>query len=166
VSFVDFYRNHPEEDAMPSLEYEFSYRASVKALINVGAGPYGNRNIAEVTGGDFEGPRLKGKILSGGADWALVGPDGRARLDVRTQLLTDDGATIYLAYYGIIDFNEKAQKALEKQTGTEFEDHYWRTNPRFETGDPRYAWLNQTLFVGEGRMLRGLVVEYRVYRVT
>jgi Protein of unknown function (DUF3237) len=100
VSFVDFYRNHPEEDAMPSLEYEFSYRASVKALINVGAGPYGNRNIAEVTGGDFEGPRLKGKILSGGADWALVGPDGRARLDVRTQLLTDDGATIYLAYYG------------------------------------------------------------------
>jgi hypothetical protein len=151
---------------MPSLEYEFTYRATLKALINVGAGPYGNRNIAEVTGGDFEGPRLKGKILSGGADWALVGPDGRARLDVRTQLLTDDGATIYLAYYGIIDFNEKAQKALEKQTGTEFEDHYWRTNPRFETGDPRYAWLNQTLFVGEGRMLRGLVVEYRVYRVT
>jgi hypothetical protein len=26
--------------------------------------------------------------------------------------------------------------------------------------------LNQTLFVAEGRMLRGLVVEYRVYRVT
>jgi hypothetical protein len=28
-----------------------------------------------------------------------------------------------MPYYGIIDFNEKAQKALEKQTGTEFEDH-------------------------------------------
>ena len=151
---------------MPSLEYEFSYRATLKASLNVGAGPYGNRIVAEVTGGDFEGPRLKGKILSGGADWALVGPDGRARLDVRVQLLTGDGAAIYLAYYGIIEFNAKAQQALEKQTGTEFADHYWRTNPRFETGDPRYAWLNQALFVGEGRMLPSLVVEYRVYRVT
>ena len=151
---------------MPSLEYEFTYRATLKPPLNVGAGPYGNRIVAEVTGGDFEGPRLKGKILSGGADWALVGPDGRARLDVRVQLLTGDGAGIYLAYYGIIEFNAKAQQALEKQIGTEFADHYWRTNPRLETGDPRYAWLNQTLFVGEGRMLPSLVVEYRVYRVT
>jgi Protein of unknown function (DUF3237) len=151
---------------MPSLEYEFSYRATLKPALNVGVGPYGNRIVAEVTGGDFEGPRLKGKILSGGADWALVGPDGRARLDVRIQLLTGDGAAIYLSYFGTIEFNAKAQQALEKQTGTEFADHYWRTNPRFETGDPRYAWLNQALFVGEGRMLPSLVVEYRVYRVT
>ena len=150
---------------MPSLEYEFSYRATLKAPVNVGAGPYGNRVVAEVTGGDFEGPRLKGRILSGGADWALVGPDGRARLDVRAQLLTHDGAAIYLSYPGVIDFNEKAQKAVEKGTGTEFGDHYWRTTPRFETGDPRYSWLNQAVFVGEGRMLPGLVVEYRVYRV-
>ena len=151
---------------MPSLEYEFSYRVTVKPLLNVGAGPYGNRGVAEVTGGEFEGPRLRGKILSGGADWALVGPDGRARLDVRVQLVTDDGAAIYLSYYGIIDFNAKAQQALEKKTGTEFADHYWRTDPRFETGDPKYAWLNQALFVAEGRMLPDLLVEYRVYRVT
>jgi hypothetical protein len=37
----------------------------------------------------------------------------------------------------------------------------WRSS----TADPRYAWLNQTFFVGEGRMLPGLIVEYRVYRV-
>jgi hypothetical protein len=151
---------------MPSLEYEFSYRVKVKPTLNIGAGPYGDRVVAELIGGEFEGARLKGKILSGGADWALVGPDGRARLDVRGQLVTDDGAAIYLCYFGIIEFNAKAQQALERGTGTEFADHYWRTNPRFETGDPRYAWLNQTLFVGEGRMLPDLVVEYRVYRVT
>lgn len=151
---------------MPSLEYEFTYRATLKPPIPVGAGPYGNRVVAEVTGGEFEGARLAGKISSGGGDWALVGPDGRARLDVRMQLVTNDGAILYLAYYGTIEFNAKAQQALEKQAGTEFADHYWRTSPRFETGDPRYAWLNQTVFVGEGRMLPGLVVEYRVYRVT
>ena len=49
---------------------------------------------------------------------------------------------------------------------TAFGDQYFRTSPRFETGDQRYAWLNQSLFVGEGRVFPGLGVEYRVYRVT
>jgi hypothetical protein len=38
--------------------------------------------------------------------------------------------------------------------------------PRLETGDPRYEWVNQTVFVAEGRLHRGPVVEYRVFRVT
>jgi Protein of unknown function (DUF3237) len=33
-----------------------------------------------------------------------------------------------------------------------------------ETGDPRYAWVNTTFFIGEGRVLPGLGVEYRVWR--
>lgn len=35
-----------------------------------------------------------------------------------------------------------------------------------ETGDARYAWVNTSLFVGEGRAIEGLGVEYRVARVT
>jgi hypothetical protein len=37
---------------------------------------------------------------------------------------------------------------------------------RLETGDERYAWVNQTLFVADGRVHPGPVVEYRVHRVT
>jgi len=40
-----------------------------------------------------------------------------------------------------------------------------RLTPRIETGDPRYAWLNHTIFVGEGRLQPGRVIEYKVYRV-
>ena len=47
---------------------------------------------------------------------------------------------------------------------TEFGDQYFFTNPRVETGDPRYAWLNTTFFVGQGRMLAGNGVEYRLWR--
>ena len=43
---------------------------------------------------------------------------------------------------------------------------YFRTSPRMETGDARYAWVNTSLFVGEGRVIEGLGVEYRVARVT
>jgi uncharacterized protein DUF3237 len=150
-----------------NLEYEFSYRARLKPPLAVGQGPYGTRIFFEVLDGDFEGKRLKGKLTSGGGDWLLVGPDGWGRLDVRAQFVTDDGATLYLAYFGILEMTAKVQAAVtDVKTGTDFGDQYFRSNPRFETGDPRYAWLNQTLFVGEGRLLPGRTVEYRVYRVT
>lgn len=149
-----------------NLEYEFGYKASLAEPVAVGAGPYGTRLVVEVTGGSFEGKRLKGKILTGGGDWLLVGADGWGRLDVRAQFLTDDGAALYLSYTGLVEMNEKVQQALAGGSGgTDFGDHYFRTTPRIETGDPRYAWLNQTIFVAEGRLQPGRVVEYKVYRV-
>jgi Protein of unknown function (DUF3237) len=150
-----------------NVEYEFSYRASLKPALPVGAGPYGTRLVVEVTGGSFEGERLKGKILTGGADWLLAGADGFGRLDVRLQFVTEDGAAIYVSYFGLLEMNAKVQQALaDENATTDYGDHYFRSAPRFETGDPRYAWLNQSLFVGEGHLLRGRTVEYKVYRVT
>ena len=149
-----------------NLEYELTYHALLKEPVVVGAGPYGSRLVFEVTGGHVEGKRLKGTILTGGADWLLVGADGWGRLDVRVQVMTDDGAAIYVAYYGILEMNDKVQRATTEASGTDYSDQYFRTNPRFESGDPRYAWLNHTLFVAEGHILAGLGVEYRVYRLT
>ena len=112
-------------------------------------------------------PRRGGqRRLVRGGDWLLAGADGFSRLDVRIQLLTDDGAAIYGTYCGLLETNARVQAALsDPKSGTDFGDHYFRTTPRFETGDPRYAWMNQTLFVSEGRMLPGPIVQYRCYRV-
>jgi hypothetical protein len=148
------------------LEYECTYHATLKEPVNVGPGPYGTRVVFEVTGGRCEGRRLNGTVLSGGGDWLLVGPDGWGRLDVRAQFATDDGAAIYVSYYGVLEMNEKVQRAVTEGGGTEYADQYFRTNPRFETGDPRYVWLTQTLFIAEGHLRPGRVVEYKVYRVT
>ncbi len=149
-----------------NLEYEFTYHATLKEPVTIGPGPYGTRLFFEVVDGAGEGPRLKGKVLTGGGDWLLLGPDGWGRLDVRAQFITDDGAAIYLSYYGVLETNEATQRALAEGKGTDYGDQYFRTAPRFETGDPRYAWLNHTLFVAEGRLLPGPAVEYKVYRVT
>jgi hypothetical protein len=146
-----------------NFEFEFTLSATLKAPVDIGPGPFGVRRYFEVSGGAVEGTKLNGKILTGGGDWLLVGTDGFARLDVRAQLLTDDGAFIYLNYPGLLEFNKVGQ-ALATGGSTDYGDHYLRTTPRFETGDPRYAWLNQSLYVAEGRLRDG-ILEYKIYRV-
>lgn len=148
------------------LVHEFDYHAMLKPPVQIG-GPMGTQMFFEVTGeGRIDGERLKGRVLTGGGDWLRLAPDGLGRLDVRAQFETDDGAVVYVQYDGILEMNDAVQQAMASASGTEFADQYFRTQPRFQTGDERYAWLNQSVFVAEGRVYPGFGVEYRVYRVT
>ncbi len=148
------------------LAYEFTYRAQLKPPVAVGPGPLGDRQVFEVIGGEVEGERLSGRILSGGGEWFLVGPDGFGRIDVRFQIETGDGAFVYAQYVGLLELNEAVMGFISgEREETEFGDQYFRIAPRLESGDPRYAWVNQALFVAEGRGYPGYGVEYRVFRV-
>ena len=121
--------------------------------------------VATVTGGWVKGDRINGMLVGAGADWLLIGPDGWGRLDVRAQIRTDDGAVIYAQYGGLLELNEAVMSAMAPGGATGFDDQYFRTAPTMETGDERYAWVNTTLFVGEGRMHEN-GVEYKLYRLT
>jgi len=145
------------------LVHEFTFNARLKPPLPIGAGPIGTRMYYEVEGGEIVGDRLRGTVLGGG-EWALIGPDGFLRVDVRVQAESHDGARFYLQYTGLLGLNEAVQGAMASGTGTDFDDQYFFTNPRIETGDERYAWLNTTFFVGEGRLLPDPGVEYRVWR--
>ena len=147
-----------------NLDFLMTYRATLKAPVIVGTGPTGMRQIFDVTGGTFEGPKLRGTLLPSGADWIQFGADGIGRLDVRATLATDDGANIYMQYYGIGDFAAAAD-TLQRGESFDYGDIYFVTSPRFETGDERYTWLNRLVCVAEGRAGAGWV-EYRVYGVT
>lgn len=144
------------------LEPLMTFRATLKPPVDVGAGPFGTRRIFDVTGGSFEGPRLRGSVQASGGDWILLDADGVGRLDVRATLETDDGARLYVQYYGVIVMSPKVQEALGRGEGTAFGDTEFFTTPRIETGDPRYAWLNRLVCVAEGRIAPG-GVEYRVF---
>jgi hypothetical protein len=65
---------------------------------------------------------------------------------------------------GLLEMNEAVQRAIGTGGGTAYGEQYFYTNPRMETGDARYAWVNTTFFVGEGHIVPGLAVEYRVWR--
>jgi Protein of unknown function (DUF3237) len=97
--------------------------------------PAGTRVIVEVEDARFDGERLSGRAKgSANADWATIGHDGTAALDVRALLETDDGALIFVQYTG----------RLHLPTQTTY------ATPLFETGDDRYTWLNQVQAVGKG----------------
>ena len=142
---------------------EFTLYGTLEEPLPVGEVPTGTRIFFGVSGGHIKGDRINAKILGGG-EWALLGPDGYIRLDVRLQAETDDGALLYAQYTGLLRFDDTVQGALGSGQGTEFDNTYFYSNPRIETGDERYAWLNTTFFIGEGRIMPNRGVEYRVYR--
>jgi hypothetical protein len=146
------------------LVHEFDFRAMLERPVEIGPGPFGTRRYLGVAEGSVEGERINGTLLGGG-DWMLLGPDGWARLEVRFQVHTEDGAVLYVSFPGMLEMNDTVRRAMERQDETAYEDHYWRVAPLLESGDERYSWVNRTLFVGEGRLYPGFGVEYRVYRV-
>jgi len=142
---------------------EFTFDVILAPPLPVGAVPTGTRMAYQVTGGEVVGDRLRGKVIGGG-EWALIGPDGFLRPDVRVQVETHDGAALYMQYTGLLDMNPAVQQATSGGGETSFGDQYFYTNPRIETGDERYSWVNTTFFIGEGRIYPGSGVEYRVWR--
>ena len=148
----------------PVLTEEFVLRIEVQPPFDLGPGLAGHRLIAELAGGRASGARFNADLLTGGADWILLGPDHFGRIDVRTQLKTDDGAFVYMQYRGLIEMNEAVHAALTSGRECAFEDQYCRVVVKFETGDERYRWMQERIFLAQGRPVPG-GIEYRVFRV-
>ena len=152
---------------MLELRYEFlcDLTGTLDDSQEIGNGPKGLRQIAPVTGGTFEGPKMKGKVLPFGADWMITRPDGTWDLDIRVTLETDDGELIYAYYRGIIDVSpEIHERIYSKGEDVDPSEYYFRTSPVFETGSEKYKWLNKIVCVGVGKLFPGKV-EYKIYQI-
>jgi len=149
----------------PKLEHLYDMHADLEAPQVVGATPLGMRQIFIVKGGTVEGPRIKGELLPGGGDWALIRSDGAVQLDVRATIRTDDGALIYGTYSGLIVAEPAIFGRLLQGEDVPLDEYYFYANPMFQTGAPQYARLNQLIAIGRGKIVPGSV-EYRVWAVT
>lgn len=130
---------------------------SIKAVVTappqlVGAVPQGyTRRVMTVSGGHFEGERLSGKVLPGGADVVLERPDGGLHLDVRLVLETTQGELVYMTYNGRRNgpTPEIMRKIVHREPIPKGAD-YFRVLVQFETAAPRLLWLNDKVAVGTG----------------
>jgi len=119
--------------------------------IEMGLAPKGKRRIIPIVGGTFEGPDIRGRVVNLGADWQTILPEQVAELDTRYCLETDDGAWIEIRNFGFRHGPPEVLAAIARGETVDPASYYMRTHCRFETGAPRYDWLNRTLFLGTGR---------------
>lgn len=141
------------------LRLEPMFRATITLAPpqELGDAPLGRRRIIPITGGSIAGARLKGRVLPGGADWQVVRTDGVADLDARYTVETADGALIYVRNRGLRHGPPEVLAQLARGEDVDPGLYYMRTQPWFETGDARYAWLNRTICVGSGARRRDRV---------
>ncbi|HEX9132353.1 MAG TPA: DUF3237 domain-containing protein [Ktedonobacteraceae bacterium] len=148
----------------PQLEFLYEISAYLASPLAIGENPHGNRQIVPVTGGSFEGPRLKGTVLPNGGDWLLVRPDGVGELDVRATLQTDDGALIYVTYRGYLTKILELSPRWSAGEHIPHEEYYFAATPYFETSAAQYAWLQQVVTIAMGSLIQGGVA-YQVFAV-
>lgn len=137
--------------------------AYVDSVTTTGRMDLGVRQLYVVRDGIVSGDRINGVILAGGGDNMLVDPGGLGHVDARVTWKTDDGAIIYVQYYGRVVMNEAAGNAFKAGTGIQFGDTHFVTQPRFECGHPKYSWLNNVVAIAEGRVAEGRAIEYQIY---
>lgn len=133
-------------------------RAEVAVPQLLGVTLAGERRIVPILGGVVEGPALSGRILPGGADWQLVSADGVATLEARYTVETDDGALVYVRNLGVRHGPPEVLERIQRGDAVDPAEYYFRSTPRFESGDPRYAWLNRLLAIGSGARLASEVI--------
>ena len=149
---------------MLELSLLMNVKVALEPVRDLGDTPLGRRRIIGISGGEFSGPRLAGRVLPGGADWQVVRSDGVACLDARYTLETADGALIYVNNKGYRHGPEDVIERLARGEDVDPALYYMRATPWFETAAPAYAWLNRTVCVATGAR-RAAAVELDFFEV-
>jgi Protein of unknown function (DUF3237) len=126
---------------------------TLREPVDAGNAPTGHRVIAEVASATLSG-RLRGSLTGGSsADWLTRTPGGLGLPDVRIAIRTSDDAVLLLRYSGRVRLVPgKASIAL--------------IAPVFETGDPRYSWINEVQAVGKGVLSADRTrLDYEIYEL-
>ena len=120
----------------PQLEFAMQLRVTLGEAFSINNTQHGRRTVIPITGGEFDGPGLKGTIINGGADYQLNGADGRSEIEAIYCIKTDDGVYIQIRNRGIIASGNGG--------------FYFKCAPQFEApADSKYGWLNNALFICE-----------------
>lgn len=138
----------------PVLEHVADLTVRVAAPLEagqvVGLNSRGLRRIIPITGGQLEGPGLRGKVLPGGADFQIIVSDTLADLDARYLIELDDGEHVYVCNRALRRGSAEDTARLARGEPVDPAAIYFRCLPRFEVSSPRLHWLTESIFVGTG----------------
>ena len=142
----------------PGLELLFEVRATLETPILVGEVPEGARRVVPIRGGTFEGVRLRGTVVPGGADWQYLRADGVMVVEAQYLLRTDDGVIIQVNNRGMRHGPEAVMRRLGAGESVDPAEYYFRATPRLSAPAGRYEWLNRRVFLCSGARLPDAVL--------
>ena len=134
----------------PGFELAYEAEAELGPPVAQGPAPDGERRFIPILGGHFAGPRLKGEILPGGADWQVTRSDGVLMLDAIYAMRTDDGTVIQVRNRGLRHGPPELMAALGRGERVDPASIYFRAAPSFTVAAGPYDWLNKSLFICTG----------------
>jgi hypothetical protein len=120
-------------------EHVWDAKVKIANMIVVGESKHGTRRVIPITGGTFEGLKIKGEVLPGGEDWQLVRPDGDTELNARYLLKTNDGYVIQVINQALIHTPAKSENKTD----------YIKSVIDIEApNNSPYNYLNHAIFLG------------------
>jgi len=145
----------------PRLEFAMEVRLTFPEVFTISPHPNGGmRSAVLVSGGTFDGPKLRGRAIPGsGGDYAYFRPDDVAVFDARYMLEEDDGTLILLYNKGFLWGREPSVMqrlrdwAFAGGPAVPHEEYYLRANPTFECPIGQHDWLTKHVFIGVGERL-------------
>jgi hypothetical protein len=142
----------------PALEHIADLTVQVAAPIEAGQitglNSRGRRRLIPITGGQLSGPRLRGRVLPGGADFQLVVSATTTDLDARYLLALEgvphEGQHVFVQNHALRRGSADDIARLVRGEPVDPAAIYFRCAPTFEVSSPALAWLTESLFVGTG----------------
>ena len=136
----------------PGLEFVCELKVTTDKTLIVGNTAHGERRIIPITGGTFEGPKLKGVVLNGGADYQFANKENsRTEVEAIYTIKTDDGVLIHIRNIGLVIKTKVASEKIAKGEPIDWNLMYFRANPKFEApDDSKYNWMNDAIFICKG----------------
>ncbi|MDT3684860.1 MAG: DUF3237 domain-containing protein [Pseudorhodoplanes sp.] len=135
----------------------FTIRADLADILQFGKTPVGERRVINILGGQVEGPRLRGQILPGGADWQIMRPDGAADIQARYTIQSESNGLVLVSSEGLRHGPPEVLAQLARGENVDPALYYFRTLMRFETADPALDWMNRVLAIAHGARLPNAV---------
>jgi hypothetical protein len=149
----------------PDLDFAFGLKAQLGEMVVIGESPEGLRRMIPIASGTFDGQKVRGEVLGGGADWQYVRSDGVTIAEAVYLLKTHDGALIQIRNRGVRHGPAEVIQRLSEGEHVDPAEYYFRASPTFLVSPGPYEWLNKNVFVATGaRYARA--IELWFYRVT
>ena len=149
----------------PDLELLLTIHADLGAPMVVGPAPEGLRRVVPILGGTFEGPRLRGQVVAGGADWQYTRADDVTVVEAQYLLRTEDDVLLQVHNRGLRHGPPEVIRRLGAGESVDPSEYYFRAAPSISAPAGPYEWLNRYLFVCSGaRQAMSVVLWF--YRIT